>query len=111
MPREERRPDDATFAFAREFAREPRSSEDNAVWSALVRARRGSVAVWIAVMTPVLLIAVSMGVEVGSWAAAEVSMLHDVPQEPDQLSDVVPDPCPLTFYSERGQSSTAQVTH
>src|ERR1700722_14110460 len=78
MPRQEQGPYNATFASARQFAREPRASEGSAVWSALVRARRGSIAVWIAVMTPVLLIAVSMGVEVGSWAAASVSMQRSV---------------------------------
>ena len=36
--------------------------------------RRGSIAVWIAVMMPGLFIAVALGVEGGSWAAAQVAV-------------------------------------
>jgi Flp pilus assembly protein TadG len=36
--------------------------------------RKGTVAVWIAVMTPGLIMATAMAVEVGSWMAAEVGL-------------------------------------
>jgi Flp pilus assembly protein TadG len=36
--------------------------------------KRGSVAIWIAMLTPGLLMVTAMGVEVGSWAAAQVGV-------------------------------------
>jgi hypothetical protein len=44
------------------------------LWRTLVRARRASIAVWLAVMAPGLCMAVAMAVEVGAWAAAQVSV-------------------------------------
>src|ERR1019366_7974456 len=40
----------------------------------LLHGRRASVAVWIAVMMPGLFMAVALGVEAASWAAAKVSV-------------------------------------
>jgi hypothetical protein len=44
------------------------------LWSSLVQARRASIAVWVAVMAPGLCMAVALAVEVGGWAAAQVSV-------------------------------------
>jgi Flp pilus assembly protein TadG len=41
--------------------------------NSLVVGRRGSIAVWIAVMAPGLILMISMAVEVGAWASARVS--------------------------------------
>jgi hypothetical protein len=51
-----------------------RNSDDTGSWRALAVGRRGSVAIWIATMMPGLLVAVSLGVEVGGWAAAQVAV-------------------------------------
>jgi hypothetical protein len=44
------------------------------LWNALSLGRRASVAMWIAVMTPGLIMVISMAVQVGAWAAAEASV-------------------------------------
>jgi hypothetical protein len=44
------------------------------MWNAFVLGRRASVGVWIAVMAPGLIIAASMGIEIGSWASAKASV-------------------------------------
>ena len=41
--------------------------------SEFVLGRRGSVAVWIALMTPMLVMAMAFGIEVGGWEAARMS--------------------------------------
>jgi len=40
----------------------------------IFRAREGSVAIWIAVMLPGIIMAAAMAIEVGGWGAAQISM-------------------------------------
>jgi Flp pilus assembly protein TadG len=51
-----------------------RNSGGTGSWGELGRGRRGSIAIWIAVMAPGLLMATAFGIEVGGWAAAQVSL-------------------------------------
>ena len=45
------------------------------MWKSGLRAdKRGVVAIWIAVMLPGLIMAISMGIEISNWAAAQVSV-------------------------------------
>ncbi len=41
-------------------------------WSALRTGRRGSIAVWLVVMIPGILMAAAMGIEVGGWGAVQL---------------------------------------
>jgi hypothetical protein len=48
-------------------------SEDSGLWNRIALGRRASIAVWIAVMLPGMIMAVALGIETAGWGAAQVS--------------------------------------